>query len=281
MQNSSDSSLVYQLISSSEVSSSESLDNDIYERGPHEEMMMLKTHSSKHMYNIFFILSLLANIAFVNFFFFASKPPSADVAERSKFAGLTRTIPKQWTYNEPANESDWEDIWDHHSSYDAGVVALDDDYARSMGLPRAQRWPWARDKGIYLINAYHNLHCARNLKTSFTEFRSNLSQSIPWPHIQHCLLVWRDEIMCNADDTPRYSGFQDSHHSALGQVRMCRDWKALEEWANDGTRSGCWKHIPGQDGKDGFKELDRYRFCPPGSQYEEISKSKWAANVED
>ena len=209
-------------------------------------------------------------------------------------AGLAQTVPKAWTANYLGNHTAWNELWDHHTSYDAGVIALDDTYARKIGLPRAQRWPWDANKGIYLLNAYHNLHCIvffvkplipnsrllstmpqKNLRSSIEEFRSSRPQSVPWSHVQHCLLVLRDEVMCNADDTPRYSGYQPSHNSGLGQVRMCRDWGALEEWANDGERSGCWRHIPGEEGVDGFTNLDRYRFCPEGSRYKEIAATSW------
>lgn len=98
---------------------------------------------------------------------------------------------------------------------------------------------------------------------------------MPWPHVQHCLLVLRDEVMCNADDTPRYTGYQPSKSSALGQVRMCRDWGALEEWAMDKERVGCWRHVPGEEGVDGFSNLDRYRFCPESSPYEEMARTSW------
>lgn len=48
----------------------------------------------------------------------------------------------------------WESI-----NFDAGMVAIGDDEAESLGLPMSQRFPWDESKGIYLINAYHNLHC--------------------------------------------------------------------------------------------------------------------------
>lgn len=78
--------------------------------------------------------------------------------DHSFSAGLTRTIPKAWTPNSGANETDQELLWDE-TSYDRGQIALADDYAKEMGLPRAQRFPWDQSKGIYLINAYHNIHC--------------------------------------------------------------------------------------------------------------------------
>lgn len=78
--------------------------------------------------------------------------------------------------------------------------------------------------------------------------------------------------MCDADDTPRYTGFQPNQKSGLGQVRMCRDFSRLEEWADENT--ACWRHI-GDIYEDGFRELDRYRFCPEGSQYKEASETQW------
>jgi hypothetical protein len=141
-----------------------------------------------------------------------------------------------------------------------------------MGLPRAQRFPWDDTKGIYLINAYHNMHCIKAIRTALIEYRSNTSQSSPWPHIAHCLLVLRDEAMCNADDIPRYTGFQKDHRTGQGQYRMCRDFSELEEWAKKHT--ACWRHI-GEMREPGFRELDRYRFCPEESPYKEKSEKLW------
>ena len=55
-------------------------------------------------------------------------------------------------------------IWENQTNYDLGNIALDNAYAKSMDLPRAQRFPWDDSKGIYLINAYHNLHCVVSLR---------------------------------------------------------------------------------------------------------------------
>lgn len=48
----------------------------------------------------------------------------------------------------------WDEI-----NIDAGTVALGDAYVETMGLPKAQRFPWDKSKGIYYINGFHNLHC--------------------------------------------------------------------------------------------------------------------------
>lgn len=38
-------------------------------------------------------------------------------------------------------------------------VALDEDYAKQVDLPHAQRWPWDDSKGTYILSAAHELHC--------------------------------------------------------------------------------------------------------------------------
>lgn len=86
-------------------------------------------------------------------------------------AGLKRTIPKAWTPNSGTNDTEQDVLWDE-TSYDRGQIALSDDYARDMGLPRAQRFPWDQTKGIYLINAYHNIHCVVSPLTNRTTRRS-------------------------------------------------------------------------------------------------------------
>ena len=64
----------------------------------------------------------------------------------------------KWEALDGHNATEDEELW-ANTNYDAGQVALDDDYARAMGLPRAQRFPWDPTKGVYLLTAYHNLHC--------------------------------------------------------------------------------------------------------------------------
>ncbi|KAL8821736.1 MAG: hypothetical protein Q9223_000260 [Gallowayella weberi] len=56
-------------------------------------------------------------------------------------------------------------LWDE-ISIDNGTVALDDTYAASMGLPLSQRFPWDKNKGLYLLNGYHSLHCLARQLTS-------------------------------------------------------------------------------------------------------------------
>ncbi|KAF2114303.1 hypothetical protein BDV96DRAFT_600289 [Lophiotrema nucula] len=216
------------------------------------------------------VVSLFLNASLV-FYVSSTNTRTIKVPERSPFAGLERNVPRPWTPLEAHNDTEQDALWDS-TSYDLGNIALSDDYAKSMGLPRAQRFPWDDSKGIYLINAYHNIHCVHTIRTALVEFRDGKEQSSAWGHIAHCLLVLRDEAMCNADDVPRYTGFQKNSKSGQGQYRMCRDFSKLEDWARQHT--ACWRHV-GEMHDPGFRELDRYRFCPEGSPYKEDSETKW------
>jgi len=40
-----------------------------------------------------------------------------------------------------------------------GVVAVDKDLSRKMDLYATKQFPWDLDKGIYMLEAYHSLHC--------------------------------------------------------------------------------------------------------------------------
>ena len=74
--------------------------------------------------------------------------------------------------------------------------------------------------------------------------------------------------MCNADDTSRYTGRKNQQASArhpisgIGQMRKCRDWGELREWAME--HSACYKAINFDD--PDFPPQERYKFCPNGGK---------------
>ncbi|MCJ1458962.1 hypothetical protein MMC28_009339, partial [Mycoblastus sanguinarius] len=78
-------------------------------------------------------------------------------------AGLERNVPIAWTHDNDFvshNRTTWDQAWETvDKSQGTGVVAIDDDFVEKTGLPKAQRWPWDKSKGLYLLQGYHNLHC--------------------------------------------------------------------------------------------------------------------------
>jgi hypothetical protein len=101
------------------------------------------------------------------------------------------------------------------------------------------------------------------VRDSIMRYRNKTMQTEHYLHIDHCLTSLREDILCNADDTPRFTGghFKQAS-SGTGQTRLCRDWSKLEKWATE--RSGCYQ-TPA-DPFDGKSTLERYKFCPDGSQ---------------
>lgn len=95
------------------------------------------------------------------------------------------------------------------------------------------------------------------------EFWEERPQSRAWGHVLHCVDTLRLDIICNADDTPRYSTATKSPESGMGQVRQCRSWDKLEKWARH--YNSCYKFV-NQTAED-LPEIQRFIYCPKDSPY--------------
>lgn len=93
-------------------------------------------------------------------------------------------------------------------------------------------------------------------------------QTWEYEHLLHCLNVLRETVMCNADDTPLYTGLlhgninSSTPRAGIASVKMCRDWNTLLEWGR--ARSACYRPVHWFE--EGFPELERYKYCPDGSR---------------
>lgn len=81
--------------------------------------------------------------------------------DRSFYAGLERDVPIPYhddlIFNSP-NRSLADAAW-LSWVIDPGIVALPNDWVNGKMLPQAQHWPWDEDKGLYLLQGFHNMHC--------------------------------------------------------------------------------------------------------------------------
>jgi hypothetical protein len=74
--------------------------------------------------------------------------------------------------------------------------------------------------------------------------------------------------MCNADDTPRYTGRvneefgKDHPTSGIGQKKLYNSWDKLYEFAVE--HSACYRPVNTSDLD--FPELERFKFCPKGEK---------------
>lgn len=79
----------------------------------------------------------------------------------------------------------------------------------------------------------------------------------------HCLDALREDTICHADDTPRYTTNTTEPVSGIGQKRQCRDWNRLEVWVKQ--FEGCWRYL--DESADRRPQLERYLFCSKDSPY--------------
>ncbi|KAL8688493.1 MAG: hypothetical protein Q9218_005612 [Villophora microphyllina] len=182
--------------------------NHITER---DDAVWTKRHNP--VYVAIFWLSLVLNIFLV--VMYLQLMSQAARSGRSRYAQLAYDHPLAWQssstyYGEDKAIADrsWDAI-----SIDNGTVALDDSYVKEMELPMSQRFPWDEGKGLYLLNGFHSLHCLKTVRQLVLEFDRGLDQSEPTEHILHCLDALRQDIICYADDTPRYTGLQPQGRS--------------------------------------------------------------------
>lgn len=84
--------------------------------------------------------------------------------------------------------------------------------------------------------------------------------------------------MCNADDTPMYTGrlHNETHamhpKAGIGSMKMCRDWNKLQAFAR--KHSACWARVGIDDLT--FPEIERYKYCPDGARPWEGKPAKGA-----
>ena len=101
--------------------------------------------------------------------------------------------------------------------------------------------------------------------TSLRQYELSTPQMQPFEHIVHCIGALREDIICPADDTPRFAG-DPTPDDSFTQVRICRDWDRLERYAQD--HSACFKRVSVEDPRYG--SLHEWKSCPEGSPYSAV-----------
>ena len=102
--------------------------------------------------------------------------PDADFDEAELEKDLS--VPFEWaseyaTTNLTLGNELWESI-----NFDAGMVALPNEWTDSKDLMRAQPFPWDREQGLYILNGHHNLHCLVKLDQSKSDPSHSLMRLI-------------------------------------------------------------------------------------------------------
>ncbi|KAI1328869.1 hypothetical protein F5Y16DRAFT_419446 [Xylariaceae sp. FL0255] len=118
-----------------------------------------------------------------------------------------------------SNLSTMNILWEELFPTGAGAVKVDPQWAVHHGLLRTQGYA-SDGKAIYVVAAYHQLHCVAVLRASLYQFHNGFDQVAPWAHITHCIDALRQAVQCLAD--PTLGGVSSMHE--------CRDFEALKTW---------------------------------------------------
>ena len=254
------------------------------ENGGHCERRPSRSRRTLYL-SVFLAISLLANVIVLGIWggihkrFNRPEAPSSygefeSLAIAGKHADLRPAKPlelptvykqfhwnTQWSsINTTLQDRLWDGILPSH-----GFVAIDRTEATDEDYPESMYLPGDKSKGVYLLEAYHQLHC---LKILHTTMRESLTGSeftwTPGSHLEHCFDYLIQITMCNADTTPLYT-FGDNT-AGDGQTHKCKDWNTLREYATENT--ACYRDtvedvLLGQhfgycdDGYDGMEEPRR------------------------
>ncbi|OKL58690.1 hypothetical protein UA08_06305 [Talaromyces atroroseus] len=149
--------------------------------------------------------------------------------------------------NQTAQDEFWDAIhWSH------GMITRDKKWAESQNWPDTMDLPSDHSKGVWLLEAYHEIHCLQILR-EVTKTGLGGQPSTIEKHVGHCLNTILQVIICHADSTPlRVTGMAVERN---GQLRQCKDWEALRSYASE--YSACYTPlVEGNTAADHFGNCD-------------------------
>ncbi|KAF2010396.1 hypothetical protein BU24DRAFT_454773 [Aaosphaeria arxii CBS 175.79] len=91
------------------------------------------------------------------------------------------------------------------------------------------------------LDVYHQLHCLKYIRHSIHPEYYTINESNKEEHLDHCLDVIRQYIMCNADVTVNTYTWRDDKQKpwpVFTSKHKCVDWDALHGWALDHSFDG-------------------------------------------
>ncbi|KAH3966527.1 hypothetical protein HBH52_199540 [Parastagonospora nodorum] len=150
------------------------------------------------------------------------------------------------------NATDADRLWENINTAH-GHIAIDHAWASENNWPESMDIPGQPGKGLYLLQAYHQLHCLRIVRSTLLSLSRKTPPKYPMHHALHCFDALRQHIMCHADSTPLYG--KGDRMAGDGQLHQCRDWNELRDYATKNT--ACFRdHEPGMSYEDLFSVCD-------------------------
>ena len=94
---------------------------------------------------------------------------------------------------------------------------------------------------MFLIDLPLKSPAQKSIQKTLMQYHLSLPITYSIEHNMHCLDTLREDTICHADDTPRYTTNATEPVSGIGQKRQCRDWNRLEVWVKH--FEGCWRYL--------------------------------------
>ncbi|KAF2734831.1 hypothetical protein EJ04DRAFT_436316 [Polyplosphaeria fusca] len=165
-----------------------------------------------------------------------------------------------WTDYSEKNFTETDALWDDINPAH-GFIAMDRAWAKGQHWPDSMHLPSDDSKNVYLLEAYHLIHCVTIIRKTFWEaiHRADKYTFRP-PHAGHCIDMMRQYVMCKADNTPLYLFGDDT--AGDEQYRKCNDWDALRDYASE--HSACYRDTPPDVDPDTFPLGAHFGHCDGG-----------------
>ncbi|KAK1634000.1 hypothetical protein BDP81DRAFT_396714 [Colletotrichum phormii] len=166
------------------------------------------------------------------------KGRSQEKSEPAYFYYPETTVRTYWDYDDNFlnhNVTISTEFWKGLFPEGDGIVALNDDEVKSMDLVQSARSFHDPSKSVYLVAAFHQLHCLSQLRSLIIKAHQDPAFSFSDPtyyHTMHCVDVVRQQILCHADGTLIYKR-QEDKYPGDGGMRVCNNFEALTHWTKE------------------------------------------------
>jgi hypothetical protein len=116
---------------------------------------------------------------------------------------------------------------------------------------------------LFILKHEHASFIVQKLiRKGFTMCDRGENQTFVTKHIWHCLDSLRQNVLCQADDTPMPAA--RAHHVGDGELRKCRSWDKIAAWAKRPDQNACYRF---NDYQEAANTLELFEFCPVYSPY--------------
>ncbi|KAH6659510.1 hypothetical protein BKA67DRAFT_686034 [Truncatella angustata] len=127
---------------------------------------------------------------------------------------------RTWLFEHDDSQESWDDFY-----LENGIISISTEWADHHGFSPSSLTPDVPGEMSYQVGVFHSLHCLSMLRKGVLNGKIS-----PSPHIMHCLLHLRYNLMCNADLT--LGDTEDYEHYTIHQPHKCRDFNAIRRWAD-------------------------------------------------